>query len=334
MVLSGEPVYDDLALATPAGAERFKVMIVDDEPVNRQVLANQLALHNYKVVEAAGGEEALKVFDRESPDLVLLDIMMPRISGYDVCRRMREERQPSEMPVIYLSAKNQVRDILVGFETGANDYLTKPVSKAELLARVGTHLDLLDVHRNLEQKVVQRTEELRHANELLARLASLDGLTGVANRRSFDEALARHWADHEQRQSSLSLILMDIDYFKRFNDHYGHQRGDEVLRSVAQTIHSSLRTSDLAARYGGEEFVAVLPDMSMEGANVIAARILDAVRALNIPHERSDADVIVTLSLGVATMTPSPDIEPAAFIVQADEALYRAKGAGRNRVAS
>ncbi|MBZ0112626.1 MAG: diguanylate cyclase [Thermoanaerobaculia bacterium] len=315
------------------GNKRFTVLVVDDEPVNRQVLVNQLAMHDYRIVEATGGEEALAAFEENAPDLVLLDIMMPRMSGYDVCRQLRLRYQPADMPVIYLSAKNQVPDLVAGFESGANDYLTKPITKAELLARVRTHLEILDVHRNLEQRVRERTEDLHVAHLELERLASLDGLTRIANRRIFEESLTRAWADHQRRGSELSVILLDIDYFKYYNDHYGHQAGDEALRAVAAALSGALkRTTDLPARYGGEEFGVVLPDTSSAGAAAIAAAIRQAVLELRIPHEQSQVDEFVSISVGVASLIPRPQQSSADLVRRADLALYRAKEAGRNRV--
>ena len=320
--------------ATTHGDARFTLLVVDDEPVNRRVLVNQLGLHNYRILEAPDGEEALAAAARERPDLVLLDIMMPRMSGYDVCRQLRQDRPPADLPVIYLSAKNQLRDLLAGFETGANDYLTKPVSKAELLARVRTHLELLDVHRNLERKVAERSDELFRANEQLARLASLDDLTRIANRRTFDESLARTWAEHQRRGAELSLLLFDVDYFKRYNDCYGHQQGDAALLAVAGALVATLdRATDLAARYGGEEFAVVLPDTPSTGAITIARRIAEAVRALGLPHERSDASDRLSVSIGVATIVPRPTLGPERLIELADQALYRAKKGGRNQIA-
>jgi diguanylate cyclase (GGDEF)-like protein len=315
------------------GQSRFTVLVVDDEPVNRQVLVNQLAMHDYRIVEATGGEEALAAFEDNAPDLVLLDIMMPRMSGYDVCRQLRLRYQPSDMPVIYLSAKNQVPDLVAGFESGANDYLTKPITKAELLARVRTHLEILDVHRNLERRVRERTEDLQVAHLELERLASLDSLTRIANRRIFEETLSRVWADHQRRGAELSIILLDIDYFKGYNDRYGHQAGDEALRAVATALTRALkRSTDLPARYGGEEFGVVVPDTSSAGAAAIAGVIRQAVLDLEISHAESEVDDVLSISLGVATLIPRPNQGPAALVERADRALYRAKKAGRNRV--
>jgi diguanylate cyclase (GGDEF)-like protein len=267
-----------------------------------------------------------------TPDLVLLDVMMPRMSGFDVCRELRREYHPAELPVIYLSARTQLGDRLSGFESGANDYLTKPIAKAELVARVRTHLDLLDVHRNLEGKVLERTEELQQLNAILERLAAVDALTQVANRRRFDEVFERAWADHQRRGAWLSLILVDIDYFKRYNDHYGHQLGDSTLSAVARALASCLeRSTDLVARYGGEEFVLVLLDTPPAGAAGVAATLAEAVRALAIDHAASEVARHVTISAGVAAVVPSREDGPRTLIAAADAALYRAKANGRDR---
>ncbi len=315
-------------------ASPFRVLVVDDDPINRQVLVNQLSLHHYRVIEAADGEEALRKVADEQPDLVLLDVMMPRMSGYDVCRLLREKQSATQMPVIYLTARSQVVDVVTGFESGANDFLSKPVARSELLARVRTQLELLDATRNLERKVSERTEALRLANEELGRLASLDGLTRIPNRRSFDIALARLWDEHARAGGPLALLIFDIDHFKRFNDHYGHQGGDEALIAVAQTAAATLRRpGDLIARYGGEEFAVLLPHTDRDGAAAIAEQIVAAIRTLARPHAASDTAPFVTISVGVAALLPTPEQPPASLIEHADRALYVAKRSGRNRVA-
>ena len=239
-----------------------------------------------------------------------------------------------ELPVIYLSARNQPEDLAMGFETGANDYLTKPISKKELLARVTTHLELLDINRNLDRKVRERTEALREANRELERLATLDGLTGIPNRRRFDDELQRAWADHRRRSAPLSLIMADIDHFKRYNDTYGHQAGDQTLSSVAQTLLlSSQRTTDLAARYGGEEFVVLLPDTKLKEATRIAQKMNEKVGRLEIRHEASLVSDFVSISLGVASLVPDRDSAKSVLMDLADRALYEAKEKGRNQVA-
>ena len=310
----------------------FKVLVVDDEPVNRQVLVNQLSLHEYQVLEAVDGPTALQTLAEEDPDLVLLDVMMPRMSGYDVCRQIREHTGVGELPVIFLSAKNQVDDFVSGLESGGNDYLTKPIGKAELIARVRTHVELLESHRDLEEKVLERTEELHQANAQLDRLASLDGLTGIANRRRFDEEIHLQWSVHQRSGQPLSLLMCDVDHFKLYNDHHGHQGGDATLRSVADVLSASTRRPlDLAARYGGEEFVMLLPDTDSDGALELARSVCRGIETLAIPHANSPVSTVVTLSIGVGTEIPRSGHTMTEFIERCDQALYRAKETGRNR---
>ncbi len=222
----------------------------------------------------------------------------------------------------------------MGFETGANDYLTKPISKKELLARVTTHLELLDINRNLDRKVRERTEALRAANRELELLAALDGLTGIPNRRRFDDEFDRSWADYRRREAPLALILADIDSFKLYNDTYGHQAGDDALASVAQVVfQSSQRATDFAARYGGEEFVVLLPDTELHDAVRIAESMNEKVGQLKIPHQSAEAGEWVSLSLGVASLIPHRDLQKSVLLDLADRALYKAKENGRNQVA-
>jgi diguanylate cyclase (GGDEF)-like protein len=310
----------------------FKVMVVDDEPVIRQVLVNQLALHDYQVAEAVDGPAALQVLEEENPDLVLLDVMMPRMSGFDVCRRIRENVGLGKLPVIYLSAKNQLDDIVTGLDSGGNDYLTKPISKAELLARVRTQIELLESHRDLEQKVLERTAELHQANTELARLARVDGLTGLANRRHFDEELGRQWSNHQRSQHPISLLLCDVDHFKRYNDQYGHQMGDKTLQTVASILAASAqRPFDLVARFGGEEFVLLLPETDANGAVQVAGVVRRRLEAKCITHVASAVAPVVTLSIGVASHVPQKGEDPALLVKMSDRALYQAKEEGRNR---
>ncbi len=330
---SGE-LIPPLRPVSGSGAEGcFKLLVVDDEPVNRQVLINQLSLHRYEIIQASGGEEALAALERARPDLVLLDIMMPRMSGYEVCRRLRATSSASQMPVIYLTAKDRTKDIVEAFRTGGNDYLTKPITKEELLARVKIHLELLDANRNLERKVTERTEDLSKANAELELLASLDGLTRIPNRRLFDETLAREWADHRRRGAELAMMLFDADHFKLYNDAKGHPQGDAALVAVARALQESLqRATDFVARYGGEEFVVVLPDTSASEAAAIGERMRQAVLGLEIEHGATKVSRYLTLSVGVASMVPPRTGEAVSLVEKADHALYQAKESGRNRL--
>ena len=453
------------------------ILIVDDEPVNLQVLKNFLKLENYTLTLAADGQAALTFLEQGlNPDIILLDVMMPRMTGYEVIQVIRQKSAADRLPIILLSARNQPEDIVLGLEVGANDYLTKPINKDELLARIQTHLQirqleeetirltvayeqqlakfldavpvgvsvhnsdgsifyfnqmakqilqndiwqdldadqlpvihallgeevrtedieiqvnetiiplevvgipildeqgtveyaiaafqditerkraeqiLADYSRELQQEVSQRTAELalineqlqqevterkraeqnlQFANQQLQQLATRDGLTQVANRYYFDQYLQQEWQRRQRSQQPLSLILFDVDYFKRYNDHYGHQAGDDCLVEIAQAAQRVVqRPTDLVARYGGEEFVVILANTEQQGAIAIAEVIQQAIRDLAIPHHKSDVSKFVSVSLGIASLIPSSQSSPEALISLADQALYGAKEQGRDR---
>lgn len=247
-------------------------------------------------------------------DLILLDIMMPGMSGYELCRRLKADPATRNVPVIFITAKSEESDETHGLELGAVDYITKPFSMPIVQARVRTHL------------------ELKRHRDLLENLSSLDGLTGIPNRRRFDEVARREWKQSLRDRAPISLILIDIDAFKGFNDHYGHLAGDDCLKQVAAALSDAVRRpSDFLARYGGEEFVSLLPRTDEAGAVLVAESMRRAVTDLAIPHARSPAGSRLTISLGVAACVPNLDQNLFGFINEADQALYRAKDAGRNR---
>ncbi|MCU0533795.1 MAG: diguanylate cyclase [Hydrococcus sp. Prado102] len=474
------------------------ILVVDDEPVNLQVLVNHLSRYNYKIIQASNGEEALTLIeDGYHPDLILLDVMMPRITGYEVTREIRKNFSADRLPIILLSAKNRIEDLVLGLEAGANDYLTKPIDKNELLARLRTYLllkqleqetiklalenqqqlvqfleampvgvvaidgkesfyylnqkavelfgseelyqqkfeqlakqiylagtsqlyplkelpifaalkgedtsvDNIEIYRedkiipieswakpiyngegniiyaiavfqditerkklysllqeynqDLEHQVTQRTQELvqknnqleqeiqerqkveqnlQKVNEKLYYLANFDELTQVANRRYFNEYLAKEWLRARREQKPLSLILGDVDYFKPYNDTYGHPAGDICLQKVAKALSQTIkRPADLVARYGGEEFVIILPNTNSKGAIQIAQNIQIAIRELKISHKRSQVSEYVTLSMGISVLIPPQNFSSETLINTADRALYEAKKQGRDRIIS
>ncbi|MEA5510623.1 diguanylate cyclase [Crocosphaera sp. UHCC 0190] len=465
------------------------ILIVEDQLDNLRLLSNILQDQGYQVRQAIDGEMALLAAETQPPDLMLLDIKLPQLDGYQVCQQLKAKKNTAEIPVIFLSAFDQIGEKVKAFEMGGVDYITKPYQLEEVLARVenqvkislssqqlkgnnsqlkqqlklteaaqqfysqpqieayllhqavaathngiiitdATHPDypimyvnpgfekmtgysLKEVkgkncrflqgsdrhqpqieqlhHRIAEgkaccvilrnyrkdgslfwnevslspvldesEKVIyyigvqtdvstrkraeeeqQRYEaslnkmnrELHDLNYKLHRLANLDGLTEVANRRCFDETLEQEWRRLAREKKPLSLILGDIDYFKRYNDTYGHLGGDDCLKKVAKAIaNTALRPADLVARYGGEEFAVILPETPHEGATQVAQRILEGIRALNIPHKASDVQPYVTMSLGVATMIPSLELDLKSLIDSADDALFKAKKQGRDQV--
>ncbi len=291
-----------------------RLLVVDDQPVNIQALF-QIFQSDHQVLMATGGEQALKLAASRLPDLVLLDVEMPGMDGHEVCRRLRADDRTKDIPVIFVTAHSDEASELSGLESGAVDFISKPVNPTIVRARVRTHLTL------------------KAQADLLREWVYIDGLTGVRNRRCFDDRLALEWARAARENQPLSVILADVDFFKRYNDAYGHQRGDDCLRQVAEAMRAAaLRPGDLVARYGGEEFVCLLPNTPLAGAMHAAERIANAVDALAIDHARSDVSPYVTVSLGVCSVQPMPGGDPAVLVGAADRQLYSAKSQGRHRI--
>ncbi|MDM8557124.1 diguanylate cyclase [Desulfococcaceae bacterium HSG7] len=297
--------------------DRAKILIVDDEKINLDVMVSLLK-PNYRTVAAKKGEMALKRLEKPPlPDLILLDIMMPGMDGYEVCRKIKQIPEARDIPVIFITAKTEVQDEAEGFQAGAVDYITKPFSPLIVMARVKTHI------------------ELKRRGDMLERLAGLDGLTGIPNRRQFDQFLGAEWKRSLRYEHKFSIILVDIDFFKLYNDCYGHTEGDVCLKKVAGSIFKAVpRSEDLAARYGGEEFACILPETGNKGALAVANRILESVRALKIPHAQSKVDSHVTVSVGLATAVPPLKDRKLELVKLADKALYQAKLKGRNQIAN
>ncbi|HCY85969.1 MAG TPA: diguanylate cyclase response regulator [Desulfobacteraceae bacterium] len=295
-------------------SKKATILIVDDMPINIQVLAGGLKeLYHIKI--ATNGEKALEICADVRPDLVLLDIMMPGMDGYEVLRQMKDNVRTMDIPVIFVTAKGEVEDETNGLNMGAVDYITKPFQLPVVLARIKTQLILK-----------QRTE-------LLERMVFIDGLTLIPNRRWFDDTLEKEWGRAIRNQTPLSLIMSDIDHFKMYNDNYGHAVGDDCLRAVAAQLDATLkRSSDFVARYGGEEFVFILPGLNNDEAAALAEKIRADVEALNIVHAYSPVSDHATLSMGVATLIPKKDSNSRMLIDMADTLLYKAKNEGRNRV--
>jgi diguanylate cyclase (GGDEF)-like protein len=319
------------------------ILIVDDTPVNLTVLRQMLKEHDYRVRPALSGEIALKAAQADIPDLVLLDIMMPGMNGFEVCTRLKAEVSTRDIPVIFISALNETADKVKGFQAGGVDFITKPFQSAEVLARIETHLTLRRLQKKMQEQNIQLLNEieerkciekaLEEANCELEQLAALDGLTRIANRRQFDQTLGREWKRLSRDSKPLSLIMCDIDFFKKYNDNYGHVAGDDCLKQVATAISSAVhRPADIVARYGGEEFGVIMPDTDLEGATVVADEIHKAVRKLGIPHNHSEAAPVVSLSLGVTTMVPVAEQSLKTIILAADKLLYQAKESGRDRI--
>ncbi|WP_374973233.1 diguanylate cyclase [Spongiibacter marinus] len=291
-----------------------KLLLVDDQPVNIQTLY-QIFADDHEVFMATSGEQALALCRDKQPDLVLLDVIMPGMDGLETCQRLKEDADTADIPVIFVTSQNSPEEETHGLEVGAVDFISKPVNPAVVRARVKTQLTL------------------KAQTDALRMLASLDGLTGVPNRRIFDERLDAEWRACRRSGSPLSLLMVDVDHFKLYNDHYGHLDGDQCLKAIASALASSVeRGRDMLARFGGEEFVCLLPDTDLEGAKHIAEKLRQAVEGLAIPHVESKTAATVTLSLGVATTVQCDALEPPDLLKVADEQLYLAKKSGRNRV--
>jgi diguanylate cyclase (GGDEF)-like protein len=247
------------------------------------------------------------------------------MNGLEVCKRIKGAYP--EMPVILMTACTQAADIDAAFRAGADDYITKPLQRRELVARVGQAWRL----RTETERRLELMQKLRQTNEELERLSALDGLTGLANRRRFDETMKIEWGRAARQREELAIIMLDLDHFKGYNDRYGHPEGDEALRRVAGVLRSVAgRSADLTARYGGEEFVVLLPGTGIEGAVTVAERIRSGVEALDLTIARTRVAAKLTVSLGVAAAVPEPNTDAADLVATADRALYRAKREGRN----
>ncbi len=319
------------------------ILIVDDVPDNIDLLCRMLTRGKFSIQSASTGETALALAESTLPDLILLDICMPHMDGYEVCEKLKKNSATKAIPVIFISALDELPDKLKAFQLGGVDYITKPFNSAEVAARVELHLSLRQLQRQLEQQNERLRHEVRDrraaetalqlANQELQRLAHLDGLTQVANRRGFDNCLAYEWRRLVREQQPLALVLCDVDCFKCFNDTYGHQAGDECLRQIAGAISlAAKRPGDLVARYGGEEFAVILPNTPTQGALKVAEDIQIAIADLKISHQESLVSQLVTISIGVAAITPLADVSSIHLVTAADRALYRAKAKGRDRV--
>ena len=320
-----------------------RILVVDDHPDSLDLLYTILTTQKeYEVEISKDGISAIEAARGKPPDLVLLDINMSNMNGFEVCRQLRANCNTAEIPIIFISASSDTDNKIKAFNQGGNDYITKPFQIDEVIARVENQLqigrlkaELQAKNNRLEQELLARQaieKELLEVNEQLREIAALDGLTQIPNRRTFDEFFTREWQRGQRDKQPLSLIICDLDYFKLYNDSFGHQSGDICLKKVARAIlNTVMRPADLVARYGGEEFGIILPQTPGQNALQVAQTIRREVKKLAIPHQESKVSDYVSLSLGVSCAIPQPKYTKKQLLVTADKALYRAKKQGRDR---
>lgn len=322
------------------------ILVADDDKIVRLLLREAMEKEDYLVIEVADGKQCLDAYFEIKPDLVLLDAIMPVMDGFTCCKELMQVARKNlalaianfdidslvtnnvisklweRTPILMITALDDAESVDRAFAVGVNDFVNKPIHLAILRQKVKRLLQQAQVYKQLEA-----------ANQALQQLANMDGLTGVANRRCFDQYLNTQWLNSLGEEHPLSLILCDIDFFKRYNDQYGHPAGDLCLQKVASVLKGAAqKKQDLVARYGGEEFAIVMPNTPASGAVHVAAAMQSGVRELQIPHAESAVSSCVTLSLGISTTIPSSDCSPQNLIQTADEGLYQAKSSGRNRI--
>lgn len=310
----------------------MKILLVEDSDTTRKLISAYVRELGYEAIEARSARDALDIYHSGQPDLVLTDIEMPGMNGYELAAEMRRsEPKNSWVPIVFLSSRVGDEDIARGVDAGGDDYLTKPVSRTVLGAKLKAMHRITEMRRRL----LVVSHDLRVANRELLKLSTQDGLTGLANRRSFDAALQREWRRGQLSGDNVGLVLCDIDHFKRFNDGYGHDHGDHCLRQVAGAIQDASKAfcdSDnlLIARYGGEEFVALVPQRQPTEVHGLGEALLLAVRKLQLAHAYSSTAATLTISVGVSCGVPDIDAPPETLLQCADRALYEAKAGGRN----
>ncbi len=299
-----------------------RILIVDDERLNINIL-NDVLQDEYRIMVALNGTQALdRATSNPQPDIILLDIVMPGMDGYEVCKKLKSNPNTADIPIIFITAKSSDENEVKGLELGGADFISKPIRPEIVRARVKSHVTQLLQKRQLKQM-----------HEQVLALSLIDGLTGIANRRRFDNFLKQEWSRCLRSQASLGLLMMDIDHFKLYNDHYGHAGGDTCLKQVAEVLYNQIRRlPDLLARYGGEEFVCVLPDTDLNGVQQVGQSFLEVIRAAVIPHAQSPVAKIVTISIGGTSIIPSRETQARQLIEAADALLYQTKKNGRNGI--
>ena len=289
---------------------KMKILLVDDTTINIDVLIKTLEPEGYSLAVASNGQKALEIAQRFLPDLILLDIMMPGIDGFETCRQLKKQETTQDIPVIFITARNDTEDIIQGFRVGGVDYISKPFRQEEVCVRVRTHLRLRNLIKQLED------------------LASTDQLTGLSNRRDMLAKIEHEIFRYRRNKNTFALILCDIDHFKKINDSYGHDAGDYILINVAQSLKETVRNYDTVSRWGGEEFLIILPETDLDGGIQVAEKIRLTIEAKVFYYNQHE--IKLTISFGISAFEDNMTID--SCIKKADEYLYVAKKTGRNKI--
>lgn len=307
------------------------IMIVDDNVQNQQYLAEICSRNGYDFVMAKDGKQVFTLMELDKPDLILLDIMMPGMDGYEVCRKLKDDEDLKDIPVVFITAKSDTDEVVEGYKAGGVDFVTKPFNSTILEARVHTHLELKLSRDGLKENIQQlealnkKLEEEKNRSEWLA---TRDFLTGLYNRRFMMERIKIEKSRSARHSFPMGLLMADIDNFKSFNDTYGHDCGDLVLKEVAKTMESAVRGQDSCGRWGGEEFIFLLPETSLEGTYTVGEKIRKAVENMRVKYNELDLNVRITVGAYIFDL----DVDIEESIRKADGALYKGKKNGKNRV--
>lgn len=312
----------------PSSPVPLTILVIDDQSASRVAVVAELDRAGHRAIEADSADWGLELFQRYRPDLVLLDVEMPERDGYWAAQQIRAAEPGGWTPIIFLSQRDQDEDVWRGIESGGDDYLIKPVSPMILHAKLRAMQRLL----GMRQRLVQLSDDLRSANAQLQELSSVDALTGLMNRRALDQRLHHCIAQASRDGQPLTLVLCDVDYFKRYNDGLGHVEGDACLKRVASLLREACRRpTDCVGRYGGEEFALILPNTPRSGAMTYARALIRTMTLAAIPHPDSDIAAHVTISGGITTCVADGSTTAEGLLMRADDALYNAKAHGRNR---
>lgn len=314
---------------------KINILVVDDVKQNRYALEQILDDDKHKIFLASSGAECLELLLHQTIHIVLLDIQMPEMDGFEVATFIRNNPKTTQIPIIFITAVNQTDHIdLEGYQSGAIDIIYKPINQVILKQKINTLVEFIEIQQILEKQVNELTllnEKTQRMKEEIERLASIDYLTQTMNRRILDESFERFLNSAKRNENPISVLMLDLDNFKHYNDYFGHQKGDEALKTISAVLKETVkRPLDTIGRYGGEEFMIILPETDEEGAKEVASNILKNVRAKKIKHAKTTNSEILTVSIGVASVIPNEKIAKEDMIELADKKLYLAKDSGRD----